>query len=225
MTNKYIDFYFDYISHNAYLMWHMLPRLAERYGRRVRPIPVLFAGFLKAHGQLGPAEVVPKCDWMNRNVLRKTVELGIAFNVPKQHPFQPLLLLRMTAADMPEEQRRSLTEVLFRGVWVDKLDPNNRDQISDYLQANGLHGAPLIDAAKDSPVKLKVKTNTEQCLARGGFGVPTAIVDDELFWGFDDLPYIEKYLAGDDPLQTVDVDRFRHEWTLCAERGAHRERR
>ena len=115
-SEKRIDFYFDFISHNAYLMWHELPGLAEKYGYTVRPIPVLFAGFLKAYGQLGPAEVKPKLEWMNRNVLRKTIELAIPFNTPKQHPFRPLLLLRLAAADMSDAQRSWLTGVLFRGV-------------------------------------------------------------------------------------------------------------
>jgi len=26
------------------------------------------------------------------------------------------------------------------------------------------------------------------------------LVGDELFWGYDDFPWLERYLAGDDPL-------------------------
>ena len=62
-----ITFYFDYISHNAYLAWCRLPEIAEKHGCSVNPIPVLFAGFLKKYGQLGPAEIEPKVEWMNRN--------------------------------------------------------------------------------------------------------------------------------------------------------------
>ena len=81
-------------------MWHELPALAQKYDYSLQPIPVLFAGLLKAHGQLGPAEVEPKLQWMNRNVLRKAVELGIPLNAPRQHPFHPLFLLRLAAGDM-----------------------------------------------------------------------------------------------------------------------------
>ena len=66
-----IRFFLDYISSNAYLAWHEIHSLAEPYGRRVDPVPVLFAGLLNAHGQLGPAEVPPKALWMNRNIHRK----------------------------------------------------------------------------------------------------------------------------------------------------------
>ena len=223
MTTKHIDFYFDYISHNAYLMWHQLPALAEKYQCSVRPIPVLFAGFLKAYGQLGPAEIEPKSAWMNRNVWRKALQLGIPFNTPARHPFNPLLLLRMTAADMPASQRESLTGHLFRSIWADQIDPTDREQMTDYLEKRGFPARNLMASANDSRVKDRVKTNTEQCLARGGFGVPTALADGELFWGFDDLPYLEKHLAGDDPLQAVDLDTITEEWKLCVQRGNHRQ--
>ena len=55
-----IRFFFDYISSNAYLAWQVVPKLADQYGMQLEPVPVLFAGLLKAHGQLGPAEVPVK---------------------------------------------------------------------------------------------------------------------------------------------------------------------
>ncbi len=59
-TSRGIRFLFDYLSHNAYLAWTQIHPLAERYGRSVEAVPVLFAGLLDAHAQLGPAEVLPK---------------------------------------------------------------------------------------------------------------------------------------------------------------------
>ena len=75
-----LRFYFDYLSSNAYLAWTQLPKLASRFGVEVEPIPVLFAGLLEAHGQLGPAEVLPKAIWMAKNNLRKAALLGVPLN-------------------------------------------------------------------------------------------------------------------------------------------------
>lgn len=55
-----IRFHFDYVSPNADLAWTQLPRIAAADGAALEPVPVLFAGLLEAHGQLGPAEVPPK---------------------------------------------------------------------------------------------------------------------------------------------------------------------
>lgn len=224
-ASKHINFYFDFISHNAYLAWHQLADLAGKYDCTFQPIPVLFAGFLKAHGQLGPAEVEPKLEWMNRNVLRKALELGIPLTVPRQHPFRPLLLLRLAALEMTNERRCQLVGILFRGVWVDKLDPNRASDVHTYLEANNFPPGDLLDRVDETAAKNKVITNTDECLARGGFGVPTMMVGDELFWGFDDLPYLEKFLAGDDPLNEVDVEAYVEAWNVCRIDGAHRARR
>src|SRR5438874_1373812 len=58
-----VRFYFDYISSNAYLGWTQLPKLSDKYGFTIEPVPVLFAGLLEAHGQLGPAEIPAKAGW------------------------------------------------------------------------------------------------------------------------------------------------------------------
>jgi len=49
-----LDVYFDPVSPYAWLAMRSLERL-ELAGLRIRFVPVLFAGLLKAHGNLGPA--------------------------------------------------------------------------------------------------------------------------------------------------------------------------
>ena len=172
---RQIDFYFDYISHNAYLAWHRLPRMAADAGYTVRCVPVVFAGFLKAYGQLGPAEVAPKLAWMNRNNLRKAALLGIPLNAPQQHPFHPLFTLRATAQPMSEHDRARVTGALLQAVWVDAVDPNDRAAIATVLDAAGLDGAALVAGADSDAAKAQLLANGEQALARGAFGVPTTI--------------------------------------------------
>ena len=49
-------------------------------------------------------------------------------------------------------------------------------------------------------VKDRVRSQTDSAIAAGVFGVPTMIIDSELFWGYDDFPFLERFLAGRDPL-------------------------
>ncbi|HND30884.1 MAG TPA: DsbA family protein, partial [Myxococcota bacterium] len=51
---------------------------------------------------------------------------------------------------------------------------------------------------------------TEQAIAAGVFGVPTMIVDGELFWGYDSFAHLEGFLRGEDPLQPGDLERWAH---------------
>src|SRR5215469_11560076 len=116
-----IRFYFDYESPNAYLAWTQLPKIAEKHGLTIEARPVLYAGLLDAHGQLGPGEVPAKGAWMMRNVVRKAALLGLRLSPPPFFPFNPLLGLRMSLLPLEAEPRRALIDALFEAVWVRAL--------------------------------------------------------------------------------------------------------
>ena len=106
-----IKFYFDYISHNAYIAWTQIDDLAKKYSRQIEPIPVLFAGLLNAHNQLGPAEVKAKRNWMLGNTLRKAAVLNIPLNPPASHPYNPLLSLRASLIEVENGKRFDLRTI------------------------------------------------------------------------------------------------------------------
>jgi hypothetical protein len=64
----------------------------------------------------------------------------------------------------------------------------------------GLDGAALVEQALSQRIKDRLRAQTDDAVARGVFGVPSFEVEGELFWGYDDLPYLERFLAGEDTL-------------------------
>lgn len=196
-----LRFCFDVISSNAYLAWVRMPELARRFDLHVEPEPVLFAALLEAHGQLGPAEVRPKALWMLRNNLRKAAILGVPLRPPVHHPFNPLLALRLCSLDLPHEQRNALVSAVFACVWVRQIDVSDPAAVGRALEEAGFaDAAELVARAGEQPVKDRLRARTDAALERGVFGVPTFEVGGELFFGYDDLPYLEAFLAGEDPL-------------------------
>ncbi|HWL72996.1 MAG TPA: DsbA family protein, partial [Burkholderiaceae bacterium] len=63
----------------------------------------------------------------------------------------------------------------------------------------GLDGAALITQASQGECKALLRHQTDRAIADGVFGVPTMAVGTELFWGYDDLPFLQRFLDGDDP--------------------------
>lgn len=208
MSRAPIRFYFDYISHNAYLAWTQLELLAARTGREFTPEPVLFAGFLNRYGQLGPAEVPPKARWMILDVVRKARRLGVPIAPPASHPFPPLLALRATFAPLDPEARRRLIDALFRAAWGESVDVGDPREVARVLDRAGLDGEAVVAFAATDPAKRAVRESTDAAIASGVFGVPSFLADGELFWGFDDLPHLELFLSGRDPLEPGDAERF-----------------
>lgn len=190
---KPIIFYFDFISPYAYLAFEKLPQALLGLTYSVDYRPVLFAGFLKEHGQLGPAEIAPKRDWTYRQVLWNAHVNGVPMRMPAAHPFNPLPLLRLALACGEKGLvNRYVAETIFRHVWRDGGDPVAAARLEALTRSLN----PKRDPAGDE-VKSELKSNTDAAIARGLFGVPTMAVDDKLFWGFDALPMLRAYLEGD----------------------------
>ena len=200
MSGPTLRFVFDYISPNAYLAWTQLPALAERHGVALEPVPVLFAGLLEAHRQLGPAEVPPKIRWMTKNNLRRAALLGVPLEPPAFHPFNPLLALRVSSLALDDDRKRRLVTALFEAVWVRGLHVAEAPVVEAVAREAGLDGRALVEAAAGADAKSRLRAETDAAIARGVFGVPTFEIAGELFWGFDDFPHLARFLAGDDPL-------------------------
>ena len=60
----------------------------------------------------------------------------------------------------------------------------------------GLEGEALRQAAGSDEVKAQLRANTEELVARGGYGSPTIFVDGtDMYFGNDQLPLVEAALG------------------------------
>ena len=201
--------YFDFISPYAYLAWQEVHALAERHGRTVEPIPVLFAALLDAHGHKGPAEIAPKRVYIFKHVLRVAHRLQVPLQPPPAHPFNPLLALRVAGLPHAPADRRRIIDALYRETWSGGSGVDTPDKVAHVLTAAGFDGPALVAAASHDEAKARLRTQTEAALDAGVFGVPTIIVDDELFWGHDAFPDIDRYLSGHDPVKPEALERWK----------------
>jgi len=207
-----IAFYYDPISPYAYLAFERLPEALMGHSVCVRYKPVLFAALLKAHGQLGPAEIPAKRDWTYRQVSWLAQHHGVPLDLPAAHPFNPLALLRLGLAtatdDAHGETNRYVTGQLFHHVWrggQSATDAIRLGALQTLLQDHmAQRHKPWPDAQwPDSEVvKQRLRANTDEALAQGVFGVPTLALDARLFWGQDALPMLRACLDGDAWFQT-----------------------
>ena len=196
---KHITFYLDFISPYAYLAFEHLPEAFEGLSYSVAYKPVLLGALLKHHGQLGPAEVAPKRDWTYRQVLWLARQHGIQMQLPASHPFNPLALLRLAVAcDAQGTPNRYVCETVFRHVWHGGLEAADPQR----LQALAAWVKPVQDIM-GGEVKARLKAQTNAAIGAGVFGVPAFAVDDKLFWGFDSLPMLRAYVAGDEGFQQL----------------------
>ena len=198
-----LRFYFDFISPYAYLAWTQVHTL----GVEVEPHPILFAALLDANGTRGPAEVPARRRYIVRDIARIAHRFGVPLVAPPAHPFNPLLALRVTALDMEPAQRRPLIDALYRAAWATGEGITNPEVVQRIASEIGL-SADAVARANEPEIKARIRADTEDAVARGMFGVPTMLVDDQMFWGCDSLPHLAHYLAHGDVVPATMIETW-----------------
>ncbi len=199
-----IDWYFDFISPYAYLQWQRLRREAPDLKLNARP--VLFAGLLNHWENKGPVEIPPKRSWTYEHCLWVARRHDIPMRLPSAHPFNPLPLLRLAIALGATDD---VVDRLFSYVWRDGLLPGDEGAWQDLLDELLVEPADIHADA----IKQQLHVNCEQAIAAGVFGVPTAVVDGQLFWGVDATDMLLAFIDRDPFFST---DAWRQAATLPA---------
>lgn len=197
---KAIDCYFDFISPYAYFALLKLEAvLPGDVDIRLRPL--LFAGLLNHHGHKGPAEIPAKRIWTYQSCTWRAAQAGIPFRFPAAHPFNPIPYLRLCLA---AGATKVATRTIFDALWTTGADPADPAQVAALA---GRLGVPL--AALEAPaVKQQLRDNGEAAIAAGVFGVPTLVIDGQLFWGVDGLDFAMACLADPALLDSAEMRRL-----------------
>ena len=185
---QHLTFHFDPISPFAYLAFERLPEELQGLSYEVSYSPLLFAGLLKHWGNKGPAEIEPKREWTFRHVQWLAQHHGITLDMPAQHPFNPLPLLRLTLAAGPN---RRVVQAVMRHVWVGGHDANAPERLAALREQLAPEWDP--DSAE---VKAELRALTDAAVQAGVFGVPTVSLQGRHFWGLDALPMLRDAMQG-----------------------------
>lgn len=199
-----IRFCFDYLSPYSYLAWTQIHALASRHGATVEPVPILLGAVLDAMGTRGPAEVPAKRRYLVYDLTRLAHALGVPLAPPPAHPFNPLFALRVSSLPMPPEKRRALVDRLFAATWAGGPGVADRAVVAGIAQELGI----ALDDAETDENKARLRRQTDDAIAAGAFGVPTLFAGDQMFWGVDSLPHLERFLGGDNPVTPAILERW-----------------
>ena len=186
---KTVHIYFDYASPFAYLASEVFPAFADRTGVSFRWKPIDSARLSNYENGLPYSPV--KRRYVAIDAARSADYHGVPIRVPKPHPVQSIAALRLAVVALAEPNFLDLHRALFRAAWRDQRDLSSRDALSDCInQAKGPEDDWLRQA--DLPETMNhLESITSEAEADGVFGVPSMLLDGELFWGLDSLPMLE----------------------------------
>ena len=192
---KHITFYLDFVSPYAWLALEQMPKALQGISHHVEYRPVLLGALLQGDANPGPAGIPAKRLWTYRQVTWLGQSLGIPLQMPAQHPFKPLPLLRLALAHGQSGCiNRFVAQAVMQHVWEGGRDANDPQRLNDLRQL--LQDQKRGEEGGDE-VKQWLRANTDQARQAGVFGVPAWVVDGHVFWGLDALPMLRSYLQGD----------------------------
>ena len=162
---------------------------------------MLFAGLLNHWGQKGPAEIAPKRRWTYRSCQWQASRLGLAFRFPAAHPFNPLQHLRLALAC---DSRLDAVKRIFASLWMSGAHADEPERFAGLCRELSIDPVRLADP----DVKDRLRKDTEEAVQRGVFGVPSFVVDGEVFWGAEAIDFLKAFLQDRAVLQNDEMRRL-----------------
>ena len=200
MTPRDADVYFDFGSMNSYCAHMVLPGIAERTGARLRLVPVLIGGLFKLTGNAPPMvafkDVKGKLAYFHAETARFVRRHGLdRYRWNPHFPVNTLAAMRAaTAADM-DGRLAAFADAGFRAMWEDGRNLSEPDTLRAVVEEAGLDAGRIMARMQEQDVKDRLAANTSELAARGGFGLPSVFLCDELYYGKDSLRDLEDDLA------------------------------
>lgn len=194
--SKTVEFFFDVGSPAAYLAFKRLPAICEAAGATLAWCPMLLGGVFQASGNQSPMAVPAKGRYVLADLQRFARRHGIPFHQNPHFPINTLALMRMATGLQLREPQRFLpcVDAVYQAIWVDGRDMNDAAVVGGVLRQAGFDPEALMALAGDPEVKERLKTRTQEAVARGAFGAPTFFVGDEMYWGQDRLDFVKEAL-------------------------------
>jgi 2-hydroxychromene-2-carboxylate isomerase len=87
------------------------------------------------------------------------------------------------------------TRNLFDAVFGAGVAPKTAADLARIADESGLDGRRLVSLIDDAETQRRHERNIADALAAGVFGVPSFVVDGELFWGNDRLVLLRRHLG------------------------------
>lgn len=196
-----IEFFFDLSSPWTYLAFTNVQKLVEKTGASITYRPILVGGVFNAvNQQIYEARGNPDNRRFTHSfkVLKDWAALaGVTMNFPNQyHPAKSVNAMRMACAlEEHQEALRVFAKAAFEGFIGRGENLDDPDVLVRFANDAGLDGAAIRERSVSDEIKARLRANTDELIARGGYGSPTMFVDGtDMYFGNDQLPIVEAAL-------------------------------
>jgi 2-hydroxychromene-2-carboxylate isomerase len=196
---KRLEFFFDCSSPWTYLAFVRVQDVVARTGAEIVWKPILVGGVFNAVNQEvyeRRAKPEPRKTAYYFKDLQDWARLaGVAVGQPPVFPVNAVKAMRGALVAQDEGKLVAYSRAVFEAYWGKLEDISQLPVLARIAAEVGLEPSAFLARIDDAQVKERLRQNTEELIARGGFGSPTMFVDGvDMYFGNDRLPVVEAAL-------------------------------
>ena len=195
-----IEFFFDCSSPWTYLAFHNIQPLAAEFGVPITWRPILVGGIFNTINPTVYASrehpVPAKARYSGKDLQDWARLAGLKIKMPPSvFPVNSVKAMRACIVLAPEGRLVEFARAVFEIYWGEDADISQDAVLGEVCARLGLDATALLEAAAAPDIKAQLRANTDEVMARGGFGSPTIFVGgDDMYFGNDRLPLIRAAL-------------------------------
>lgn len=194
-----LEFFFDISSPWTYLAFVQVGPLARETGAELIWRPILVGGVFNAVNDSVYANRAAPNPLKQRYYVKDLADwarhVGVAIGLPAVFPVNSVKVMRGCFVALDAGCLEPYAKHLFEAYWGRLEDISDDRVIGAALDAVGLDRAAFFAAIAAPSGKDRLRANTDELIARGGFGSPTLFVNgDDMYFGNDRLPLVRAAL-------------------------------
>ena len=193
-----IEFFFDCSSPWTWLAFRNLQPIARELDVEVRWKPVLVGGIFNAVNpsvyEFRARGVPAKQAYLRKDLADWARLAGIRILFPPTvFPVNSVKAMRGCLLLEPEGLLVPFAEAAFQAYWSADRDISEDAVLADLCAGIGVEPERFFAGIARPDIKDRLRANTEEVIARGGFGSPTIFVDgDDMYFGNDRLGLVRE---------------------------------
>lgn len=193
-----IEFFFDCSSPWTYLAFHNIQPLAKELGAQIIWRPILVGGIFNTVNPSVYAQretpVPLKARYMKKDLQDWARSAGLAIKMPPT-VFPVNSVKAMRGCIWLGKDMVPFATALFEAYWGEDKDISQDAVLAEICKKVGIDEPKFFAGISEQAIKDQLKANTEEVVARGGFGSPTMFVNKtDMYFGNDRLPLIREAL-------------------------------
>jgi len=191
-----VEFFFDCSSPWTYLGFHRMVQLSAELHQPVAWRPFLVGGVFNTvnpsvyHSREAP--VPAKQAYMTKDMADWARHYGLRILWPQKiFPVNSVKAMRACFYADAKGRLVPFARAVFEAYWGGLQDISRDEVVADCAARAGLDPGATLAAAGSDEAKAKLRANTDELIARGGFGSPTIFVNrDDMYFGNDRLDLV-----------------------------------